>query len=61
MTLQTTGIKTLEHVRGFVKGNQAVSFVLNDCRSTHRWLMETLKRFRYEHCLKIDKGLLRKR
>jgi transposase InsO family protein len=59
VTLQTTGIKTLEQVRGFVEGNQAVSFVLNDRRSAHRWLMETLMRFRYEHGSKVDKGLLR--
>jgi transposase InsO family protein len=59
VTLQTTGIKTLEQIRGFVEGNQAVSFVLNDRPSAHRWLMETLKRFRYKHCSKIDKGLLR--
>lgn len=45
VTLQATGIKTLKQVRGFVDDNQAVSFVLNDRRSAHRWLMKTLNCF----------------
>lgn len=60
VTLQTAGLQTLAQVRAFVEGNQPVAFSLTDRSSGHFWMAETLKRFRYTHCTRTDKGLLRR-
>lgn len=60
MTLQTAGLQTLAQVRAFVEGNEPVSFTLTDRTAAHLWMTDTLKRFRYPHCARTDKGLLRR-
>ena len=60
VTLQTAGLKTLAQVRAFVEGNAPVSFTLTDRGAAHAWMTDTLKRFRYGHCSRADKGLLRR-
>lgn len=60
VTLQTAGLQTLAQVRAFVEGNEPVSFTLTDRTAAHLWMTETLKRFRYPHCTRADKGLLRR-
>jgi transposase InsO family protein len=60
VTLQTAGLQTLAQVRAFVEGNEPVSFTLTDRTAAHRWMTETLKRFRYPHGTRADKGLLRR-
>ena len=60
VTLQTAGLQTLAQVRAFVEGNQPVSFTLTDRTASHLWMTETLKRFRYAHGSRADKGLLRR-
>jgi hypothetical protein len=56
VTLQTAGLQTLAQVRAFVEGNQPVSFTLTDRTANHRWMTETLKRFRYGPCTPAEKG-----
>ena len=60
VTLQTAGLQTLAQVRAFVEGNAPVSFTLIDRAAAHRWMTDTLKRFRYGHCARTEKGLLRR-
>ncbi|QJD28946.1 DDE-type integrase/transposase/recombinase [Methylococcus geothermalis] len=60
VTLQTAGLQTLAQVRAFVEGNEPVSFTLTDRTAAHLWMTDTLKRFRYMHCTRTDKGLLRR-
>lgn len=60
VTLQTAGLQTLAQVRAFVEGNEPVSFTLTDRTAAHLWMTETLKQFRYPHCTRADKGLLRR-
>lgn len=60
VTLQTAGLQTLAQVRAFVEGNEPVSFALTDRIAAHLWMTETLRRFRYKHCARADKGLLRR-
>jgi transposase InsO family protein len=60
VSLQTAGLQSLAQVRAFVEGNQPVSFTLTDRTASHQWMAETLKRFRYAHCARGDKGLLRR-
>ena len=60
VTLQTAGLQTLAQVRAFVEGNQPVSFTLTARTASHQWMTETLKRFRYAHVSRADKGLLRR-
>lgn len=60
MTIQTHKIKTLTDLQNFVEGNEAVDFTFMDRTSAYGWLANTLKQFRYQHCSKRDKGLLRR-
>ena len=60
VTLQTAGLQTLAQVRAFVEGNAPVSFTLTDRTAAHQWMMGTLTRFRYQHCTRADKGVLRR-
>ena len=60
VTLQTAGLQTLAQVRAFVEGNAPVSFTLTDRTAAYAWMTDTLKRFRYAHCTRSDKGLLRR-
>lgn len=60
VTLHTAGLQTLAQVRAFVEGNQPVSFTLTDRTASYLWMTETLKRFRYAHGSRADKGLLRR-
>jgi len=60
VTLQTAGLQTLAQVRAFVEGNAPVSFTLTDRTAAYAWMTDTLKRFRYAHCARSDKGLLRR-
>jgi len=47
LTLQTHGHQTLEEVRRFLSGNEAVDFVLSDRVSAYSFIVETLVKFRY--------------
>ncbi len=60
VTLQTAGLQTVAQVRAFVEGNAPVSFTLTDRTAAHQWMIGTLTRFRYKHCTRADKGLLRR-
>lgn len=60
VTLQTAGLRTLVQVRAFVEGNAPVSFTLTERAAARAWMTDTLKRFRYGHCSRADKGLLRR-
>lgn len=60
VTLQTAGLQTLAQGCAFVEGNELVSFILIDRTAAHAWMTGTLKRFRYLHCSRADKGLLRR-
>lgn len=50
----------MAQVRAFVEGNEPVSFTLADRTTAHAWMTDTLKRFRFAHCTRADKGLLRR-
>jgi len=50
----------LAQVRAFIAGNEPISFTLTDRTAAHVWMAETLKRFRYKHCTRKDKGVLRR-
>lgn len=60
VTLQTAGLQTLAQVRAFVEGNAPVAFTLADRTAAHAWMTQTLQQFRYGHCSRPDKGLLRR-
>jgi hypothetical protein len=50
----------MAQVRAFVEGNEPVSFTLADRTTAHAWMTDTLKRFRFAHCARADKGVLRR-
>ena len=59
LTLQTHGNQTLEEVRRFLSGNEAVDFVLSDLVSSYSFIVETLVKFRYRALPRRDKGSIR--
>ena len=59
MTLQTERLQTLEQIRVFVEGNEAVGFELVDRESAYAFTRRTLVQFRYHSLSKADKGTVK--
>ena len=59
LILQTRRLQTLDEVRRFVSGNEAVEFVLLDRDSAYAFIVETLSRFGYRSLRRRDKGTIR--
>lgn len=60
MTLHTQGLQTINEVRAFVDGSQAVDIVINDRNEANRFISQTLRRFGYGRRSRFDKGVLRR-
>jgi len=58
VSLQTHRMKTLEDLRRFLSGSEAVDIVLEDRRSAYRFVRRTLVRFRYHRLRRPDKGVV---
>ena len=59
VTLQTERVRTLEQVRAFVEGSEAVDFTGADRESVYEFVRRTLVRLGYERLGKSDKGLVK--
>jgi hypothetical protein len=59
VTLHTQKLQTLEQVRAFMAGADAVSFALTDRTATYGWMTDTLRHFSYLRCKRADRGILR--
>jgi hypothetical protein len=57
--LQTQGLKTLDDVRGFLAGNQAVEIQTPNREAAYAFIAQSLSRFSYRRLGKADKGLMR--
>ena len=61
MTLQTQRVRTLEQVRVFIEGSEAVDFVGGDREGVYVLVRRTLVQLEYHHRLsKPDKGLVKR-
>ena len=60
MTLQTRRLHTIEQVRAFVEGSEAVDYEHQDQGSAYAFVRERLGRLRYEALGKRDKGVVRR-
>lgn len=60
MTLHTQGLQTIDEIRAFVAGSQAADFEIPDRDEVHRFIGQTLRRFGYTRCNRVDKGVLRR-
>jgi len=60
VTLHTERVRTLEEVRAFVEGSEAVDFAVSDREGTYRLIRRTLVRLEYPHLGKADKGLVKR-
>ena len=60
VTLQTQRVQTLEQVRAFVEGSEAVDFAGGDRAGVCALVRRTLVRLRYHRLGKADKGLVRR-
>jgi len=56
--MNDTQLETLEQVRQFLEGTEAVSFQIESKDARYRWLQHTLVKFRYLQLSKTDKGLI---
>ena len=59
VTLHTDRLRTLQHVREFLEGNQGVDLVVATRAAAYGFIEQTLGRFDYVHQGKAEKGLLR--
>jgi transposase InsO family protein len=57
--LQTRGLKTLDDVRGFLAGNQAVAIQTPNREAAYAFIAQSLSRFCYRRLGKAGKGLVR--
>jgi hypothetical protein len=57
--LQTQGLKTLDDVRGFLAGNQAVAIHTPNREAAYAFIAQSLSRLTYRRLGKADKGLMR--
>ena len=60
MTLQTERVRTLDQVRAFVEGSEAVDFMGADQESVYEFVRRALVRLDYGQLGKSDKGLVRR-
>ena len=56
--MNDTQLETLDQVRQFLEGTEAVSFQIESKDARYRWLQQTLVKFRYPQLSKTDKGLI---
>ena len=59
LNMNDAQLQTLEQVRDFIEGNQAVEFRGLNAREKYTWIEEVLKRFRYQKLKKDGKGLIK--
>ena len=45
--MNDTQLETLDQVRQFLEGTEAVSFQIDSKKARYRWLQQTLVKFRY--------------
>ena len=60
MTLHTERVRTLDEVRAFVEGSEAVDFAVSDREGIYRLIRRTLVRLEYSRLVKPDKGLVKR-
>ncbi|MEF8834490.1 MAG: hypothetical protein V5A42_06480 [Halofilum sp. (in: g-proteobacteria)] len=58
MTLQTQRIQTLEQVRAFLEGSEALDIEPHEREASYAFVADTLRQFGYKHLGKADKGLI---
>src|SRR5699024_5721889 len=58
--LQTQGLRTVADLRAFVAGSQAADFKPVDRHELYAFIEDTLRRFRYRHASRADKGVIRR-
>jgi len=56
--MNDTQLETLDQVRQFLEGSEAISFQIESKDARYHWLQHTLVKFRYLQLSKTDKGLI---
>ncbi len=56
--MNDTQIETLDQVRQFLEGTEAISFQIESKDARYRWIQHTLVKFRYLKLSKTNKGLI---
>jgi len=58
--LKTQGLQSLEQIRAFLEGTQALGFEAPARKDAYDWVAKELRRFNYLQLGKADKGLVRR-
>jgi len=58
--LKTQGLQSLEQIRAFLEGTQALGFEAPARKDAYDWVAKELRRFHYLQLGKTDKGLVRR-
>jgi len=56
--MNDTKLETLDQVRQFLEGTEAISFQIESKDARYRWIQHTLVKFRYLKLSKTSKGLI---
>ena len=56
--MNDTQLETLDQVRQFLEGTEAISFQIESKDARYRWIQHTLVKFRYIKLSKTNKGLI---
>ena len=56
--MNDTQLETLDQIRQFLAGTEAISFQIESKDARYRWIQHTLVKFRYRKLSKTDKGLI---
>ncbi len=51
-------LETLDQIRQFLEGTEAISFQIENKKTRYRWMLHTLVKFQYLKLSKTDKGLI---
>ena len=60
MNLHTQGLQTLEQIRAFLEGSQALDIEIPKREAAYDFIAQTLRHFGYARLGKADKGLVKR-
>ena len=58
MKIMTQQLSSLEQVRSFMAGNDAVPFATQAHQNRHQWITLSLKQFGYKRLRRAERGLI---
>ena len=60
LIMNDEGLQTIEQIKRFLEGSEAVEFKALSVEEKYRWIEEVLIRFRYHRLKRAEKGVIRR-